>query len=47
MWFDFSPNYPKPVETCKIKRDALNYSKNSQILHESRIECPDQLSQLC
>jgi hypothetical protein len=44
--FHYFLNYPKLVETCTIKMDALSCPKNSQCFHEARSEYFEQLSQL-
>jgi hypothetical protein len=45
--FHFPPNLSKTGSTCKIKMDALSCSKNSQFLHEDRLEYFKQHSQFC
>jgi hypothetical protein len=37
-------NYPKLVEICKFKMDALHCSKNSEILHKAGLRCYERLS---
>jgi hypothetical protein len=44
--FHYFLNYPKLVETCTIKMDALSCPKNSQCFHGARSEYFEQLSQL-
>jgi hypothetical protein len=36
----------KLVETCKVDKAALYYSKNSQFLYDARLQYSEQLSQL-
>jgi hypothetical protein len=37
-WFNIYPDFSKPVQICYFKIDAFHCSKNSQILHETRLE---------
>jgi hypothetical protein len=46
-WFNNFPDFSKPVQTCKIKMGALQCYKNSQILHETRLEHYEHLYRLC
>jgi hypothetical protein len=43
----FFPDFSKPAETSKFKTDAFRCSKNSQTLHEARMEYSEKLHKLC
>jgi hypothetical protein len=47
MWFNIFPDFPKPVQTCKFKIDALHCSKKFHILYYARFGWFAQHPKLC